>query len=174
MARKRSAGQRKIRTREHVIADLGVNCFERQTFLCSYSVERVIRDYGIDLLLFTYNQAGEAEEGHILVQVKATEETRRAAKQSTILFRIERVDLLRWLAEPMPVILIVYDARRDAAWWLYIQEYFRTLAGFNLFRAGERITVRIPIRQRLNKRAVGQFGQFRDRILALLPEDLHQ
>jgi hypothetical protein len=174
MAKKKTPPLRKLRTREHVIADLGINHFERQAFLCAWSVERVVRDYGIDLLLFTYNQAGEAEEGHILIQVKGTEQTRQTADLQAIVFRIARSDLLRWLAEPMPLILIVYDAQRDAAWWLYVQQHFRALPGFNLFRAGKTVTTYIPAGQRLDQQAVRLFGQFRDGVLAQLPEDIHQ
>ena len=38
-------------------------------------LERVIHDYGIDLLLFTYDQSGEVENGEIRIQVKASEST---------------------------------------------------------------------------------------------------
>jgi hypothetical protein len=174
MARKKEAHERKIRAREHVIADLAVNYVERQTFLCGYSIERVARDYGIDLLLFTYNQAGEADEGHILIQVKGTEKTRQTPNQQAITFRSARSDLLRWLAEPMPLILVVYDAQQDAAWWLYVQQHFSALAGANLFQAGKTITAHIPIGQRLDQQAVRRFGEYRDHVLAQLPQDLHQ
>lgn len=52
---------RKRRTREHVIANLGVNFVERQALLCGFSVERVVHDYGTDLLLFTYDNDGSTE-----------------------------------------------------------------------------------------------------------------
>ena len=42
-----------------------------------------------------------------------------------------------WLAEKMPVILIVYDARMDIAYWVYIQSYFRRLTGFSLSTSGQ-------------------------------------
>jgi hypothetical protein len=47
---------RKRRTKEHIIADLGVNHVERHVLLCGHKVERVRADYRFDLLLSTYNK----------------------------------------------------------------------------------------------------------------------
>ena len=38
-----------------MIADLSANHVEKQALLCGFSVERVRHDYGIDLILFTYD-----------------------------------------------------------------------------------------------------------------------
>lgn len=116
---------RKRRTRRHVIADLGVHFVEGRSLRCGFVIERVRHDYGIDLKLFTFDKKGEIEEGTILLQVKASDHLGIRAKQATFAFRIDRRDLALWLAQPMPVILIVYDARKDAAYWLYIQSYFQ-------------------------------------------------
>ena len=50
---------RKRRTRQHVIADLSANYVERCALLCGFSVERIRLDYGIDLIVHTYNRHGE-------------------------------------------------------------------------------------------------------------------
>src|SRR4051812_11217560 len=97
---------RKRRTREHVLADLGVNHVERQILLCGYSVERITHDYGIDLLSFTYNSDGEVERGEIRVQVKASEQVEHLKTSQAIGFRVARTDLRAWLVEPMPVIRV--------------------------------------------------------------------
>jgi hypothetical protein len=52
---------RKRRTRSHIIADLSANHIERHVLLCGHTVERVIHDYGVDLLLNTYTADGEME-----------------------------------------------------------------------------------------------------------------
>ena len=44
---------RKRRTRSHIIADFSANFVEKQALICGYSVERIIHDYGVDLLLYT-------------------------------------------------------------------------------------------------------------------------
>lgn len=64
---------RKRRTREHIIADLSANHVERHVLLCGYSVERVVHDYGIDFLLYTYGAAGDIEAETIKIQLKATD-----------------------------------------------------------------------------------------------------
>jgi hypothetical protein len=53
MARRRSATERKRRTREHVLADLCANYVEKQGLLCGFAIERVRLDYGIDLMVQT-------------------------------------------------------------------------------------------------------------------------
>jgi hypothetical protein len=65
--------RRNRRTRGHIIADLSANFVERSALLAGYSVERIQHDYGIDLLLFTYNEAGEIENASISLQLKATD-----------------------------------------------------------------------------------------------------
>src|SRR5258708_29295106 len=136
---------RKRRTREHVIADLSIHHVEGHALLCGFVVERVRHDYGIDLELYTFNKQGEIEEGKVLLQVKASERFRVRPNQTTLAFRIERRDLVLWLAEPMPVILIVYDAPKDVAYWLYVQSHFRRWKDFNLFTAGRSVTVQVPV-----------------------------
>ena len=54
MARQRLPAERKIRTREHVIADLAVNAVERQVLLRGYTMERVAHDYGYDASVLVY------------------------------------------------------------------------------------------------------------------------
>lgn len=121
---------RKRRTRAHVISDLSVNFVERQALLCGFTVERMVHDYGVDLEIFTFNRRGEIEEGKVLVQVKATERLRITEGQASFPFRILRSDLILWLAQPMPVILVVYDAAQDMAYWVYVQNDFAKRKGF--------------------------------------------
>src|SRR5437762_10424564 len=130
---------RKRRTRQHVIADLSVNYVERQALLCGFSAERIVHDYGIDLELFTFTRAGEIEEGSILVQIKASDTLKRDRSASSFPFPIDRRDLVSWLAQPMPVILAVYDAAKDKAYWIYVQNFFKR-RDFNVFTAGKTIT----------------------------------
>ena len=66
MPRKKPVPPKKRRTREHVIADLSANHVERQALLCGYAVERRAHDYGIDLVITTYDREGNVENGEIL------------------------------------------------------------------------------------------------------------
>ena len=163
---KRMPARRKRRTREHVIADLSANHVERQALLCGYSVERRAHDYGIDLVLFTYDANGEVENGEVLLQLKATDHLKTVSGGEQVVFRLERADMLAWLHEPMPVILVVYDAAQDTGYWLYVQAYLTRRGIARAFRRSETLTVRIPRRNVLDQAAVRQFAVFRDRILA--------
>jgi hypothetical protein len=137
---------------------------EWQALQCGYTVERMHHDYGIDLELKTYTDQGEREPGDVLLQVKATDSLALRQGKPTFAFRIERADLVYWLAEKSPVILIVYDAKKTKAYWLYVQRYFSELEAFNIFAAGKTVTVHIPIAHRLNPRAIRLFARFRDRV----------
>ena len=73
VSRKRENQGKKRRTRAHIIADLGVNFVERCILLEGHSSEKIQHDYGIDLIMFTYDGVGEIENGHVSIQVKATD-----------------------------------------------------------------------------------------------------
>lgn len=156
---------RKRRTREHVIADLSANHVERYALLCGFSVERVVHDYGIDLVLFTYSEQGEVENGQIFMQLKATNRPRVTARRRAIAVVISRADLELWLAELMPWILIIYDAPRGMAYWLYVQAYFETLVDFGVRPASRTVTVHVPLENIVDESAVRQFARYRDEVL---------
>jgi hypothetical protein len=156
MPRERPSTARKRRTREHVIADLGVHHVEGVILRCGFSAERVVHDYGLDLYMTTYTAAGRAESDWVLFQVKATEHLRRALGGATVVIRIERSDLNRWMRETYPVILIVYDARADMGYWLYVQAHCtreRMPAGVS-----RTVTVHIPEANVLDEAAVRRFA----------------
>jgi hypothetical protein len=115
---------RKRRTREHIIADLSVNHVERHALLCGWTVERLRYDYGIDLEVYTFSKDGDVEPGPILVQVKATDELQVDSKSKTVAFRVDRRGLVHWLSHAFPVILVLFDARRETVYWIYVQQYF--------------------------------------------------
>ena len=166
--------RRKRRTREHILADLSVHHVEGHVLRCGWVVERIVHDYGIDLELHTFTRRGEVQEGEVLLQVKARKRLHLRAGETSLAFRVERSDVIRWLAELFPVILIVYDARKDIAYWLYVQSYFHRLKGFNLFRAGETITVHIPLVNVVTPATVRKFARFRDLVVAQMQEVNHE
>lgn len=157
---------RKRRTRQHVIADLSVNHVERFILRCGWTAERKRYDYGIDLIMEAYNSSGEVENGRILLQLKATDHLRRSADGAVIPARLEWQDLLYWLNEPLPVLLIFYDAQEDRAYWLYVQEYFRSQSWAKRAGQATTVTVPVPVSNALDEAAIRLFGQFRDTCLA--------
>jgi hypothetical protein len=168
LAKKNGGGKR--RTRGHVIADLSVNHVERRVLLCGFTVERVRHDYGIDLNLFTFSPRGEPESAPILLQLKATDHVQWAASGQFLSLRVEKADLLNWIDQALPVILVVYDAVADKAYWLHVQEYFRSLAGFDLAKAGATITVRVPRSNRWNEKAIRKLAEVKNGVLERLKE----
>lgn len=164
MARKRRPEQRKLRTREHVLADLGVNFVERHALACRFSIERVTQDYGIDALLFTYNTIGEIENGHVEIQVKATEHPNDVDGGDSMAIRIQAADIAYWQFQPMPVILVVYGATREQEFWVHIQEL---LQSDNTFKSDqERVTIRLPASQLLTPAAMRHFQSCREQVEA--------
>jgi hypothetical protein len=140
VARRQPAG-RKRRTREHVIADLGVNFVERAALECGYVVERKVKDYGVDLVIETTDARGEIEPGQVRVQVKASDAIARTADGQAVTQRVKVADLKAWLFEIGLVVIVAYDARADAAYWLDVQEYARAVA----LDIGTSKTVTLPI-----------------------------
>ena len=65
----------------------------------------------------------------------------------------------------MPIVLVVYDGRKDIAYWIYIQSYFNQLSGFQLFAAGKTVTVRVPITNFVHTAAIRKFSRFRERVV---------
>jgi hypothetical protein len=166
VARKRQASERKLRTREHILEDLSINFVERQIFLRGFAVNRLVTDYGLDLMMLTHTNAGEMENGHIMFQVKATDALQILKDGRSIAFRVEIADLRWWQGEPMPVILVLYDGQRDKAYWLYVQQYLNNnpVNLDSLAAKQDRVTVRFPMSNRLHPRAIEQFRRFRDRL----------
>ena len=84
----------KRRTRAHILADLSANHVERQALLCGFSVERVAHDYGIDLLLTTYDRRGVVQNGYVAFQLKATDSPHVVANGSAVAYALDTRDLL--------------------------------------------------------------------------------
>jgi hypothetical protein len=172
LARNRQV-QGKRRTREHVIADLSVNHVERQALLCGHVMEERVRDYGIDLVLITFDGSGVMEPGHVLLQVKATDHLKVVHSGRLIAQRVERRDLVSWLRQPMPVILVVYDAAADVAYWLYVQAHLARKSRPNPTKGGGLVTVHVPRGNVLNPEAVRRFARFRDQVLTQTAGRIH-
>jgi hypothetical protein len=159
---------RKRRTRQHVIADLSINHVERFVLRCGYSVERIRYDYGTDLSVSTYNAAGEIENGVIYIQVKATDISFAASVQK-IPIVLQTKDLDLWLQEPMPFILILYDAQEDVAYWYYLQA---TLSELDLSLLGNTYTVYLEKQNILDEVAVEMFATYKNRVLHQIQESI--
>lgn len=164
LARPSRPAERKRRTREHVIADLSANHVERHALLCGFAVERIRMDYGIDLQIQTFDRRGQVENGLLFFQLKATDRVQLTSGGRAVSCRVERADLAYWLGEALPVILVLYDARAEEAYWLHLQAYFEGPPVFNLSQAGERVTLLIPRENRLDAAAMKLFARRKNAI----------
>ncbi len=141
---------------------------ERHALLAGFAVQRIVRDYGIDLFIATYDPSGEVENGEIRIQLKAADAPRWVQGGQRIAVRVDQGDFRHWLMEPMPVILAVYDAAQDEAYWLYVQEHFESGRTARFDRAGAKMTVHVPRTNVVTPAAMRRFAGFRDRILLQL------
>jgi hypothetical protein len=165
VARHLPVPRHKVRTREHVIADLGVNHVERHLLLAGFAVNRFEQDYGLDLCVTTFDAHGEVESSFFWVQVKATDKLKRVARERAVSFPLEVRDVRAWRGEMLPVFLVVYDAPADAAYWLYVQAYFAVHLPRNLARRSGKIKVRIPITNVLDTATCHRFAAWKNRVL---------
>jgi hypothetical protein len=135
----------KRRTRGHILASLSANSVERIFLREGHTVLKTEQDYGIDLVVFTYDDDGYVEPGNIYIQLKATEAPRRSADGGFYSYSISIRDHNAWAAEPMPVFLILYDARADRAYWQYVQGYFEADPSRRPNKGARSVAVRIPV-----------------------------
>lgn len=61
-----------------------------------------------------------------------------------------------WCFEPFPVIVVVYDADKQRAYWLHIQDYVEHHPGM-MDSDADSVTLRIPIHNKLTVYAVDRF-----------------
>src|SRR5207237_9577673 len=102
------------------------------------------------------------ESCRVLFQLKASDSLRRSADGMAILLRLEWRDLLFWLNEAKPVILVVYDAMADRAFWLNVQEYFRGREWPSRAGSTTTVTVHVPTANVLDEEAIRLFARLRD------------
>ena len=152
---------RKLRTRAHVIEELSINYFQRHVLLCNFSLEKFDSDYGYDLMLFTYNIQGEIESGCIRVQMKASDIINLNAKDY-IPYDINTKDLNLWLNEFDPVLLVIYDAIGNKAYWINIQDYFKSIMLSQLQRKQRFFRIKIPQKNKINPKTIKTLAKYKN------------
>lgn len=161
--------ERKRRTREHVIADLSVHHVEGLALRCGYTVQRVVPDYGYDLLLITYSVAGEVEGDHVRLQLKASDNLRQyeLAQEEVFSFPVSAKDYRRWREDVLPVFLILYDAPLGEAYWLDVQEH---AAAQQQDLKGKTVRLRVPRQHVLGVQTIRLMRQRKQQRI----QDLHR
>jgi hypothetical protein len=153
------AAPRKQRTRQHIIADQSVNYVERFILDEGHTAQRVEKDYGYDLILYTYNDQGYVEPGLAYIQIKASETLARSG--SDYVFDLDVRDYNLWMLERVPVFLVLFDASCRKAYWLFVQRYFLDDPARRPNKGTKTVRVRVPTRQSVGRRAVRQMRQIK-------------
>ena len=155
---------RKRRTRQHVIAAQSANYVERFIIDEGHTAQQFEYDYGYDLIVFTYDEHGFVEEGSVYFQLKASETLLAGTKG--YVFDLDIRDYNHWKNEPMPVILVLFDASRRRAYWLYVQRSFARDASRKPKSGAKTVRVYVPLRQSVTCRAIARIRQFKQKALA--------
>ncbi|MFW6170629.1 MAG: DUF4365 domain-containing protein [Planctomycetota bacterium] len=104
---------------------------------------------------------GYPEDGHVYFQLKATSKLRLVDGKRYVTAKIESIHLRDWwLRKHHPIILVVYDAVGDRAFWLDVQAYcdeVNRTEPRRLTLDQETVTIRIPVKNKLTLRAVDYF-----------------
>ena len=116
---------RKQRTRKHVIEDLGFNHVERQILYAGFTVEKITHDYGHDGFFVTYNELGEIESHLVRFQLKSTDAIKFSKSKKSFVFDLSKRDLELWLRDTNKMLLILYDAQNEIAYFEDLQIYFQ-------------------------------------------------
>ena len=155
---------RKRRTRAHVIEALGFNHVEKQVLLANYTVERVRYDYGYDGYFQTFNDNGEIEANSIFVQLKSTDNLKLIAKnENSVIFDLSVRDLELWLLGKEMMILVVYDAQLDRAFFVDLKDYFKSNKDV-LKNVRKFVRIYVPLSNVLNPTSVKQLRKIKNSI----------
>jgi hypothetical protein len=172
MSRRKDASKKR-RTRQHVIADLAMNHIERIVLLCGHTLQRITHDYGLDAALTTYNAKGEVENGVVWLQLKATDHLQQQNDGRDFALRVQRKDLLYWLGEQYPVVVVLYDAADDRAFWLHVQGEFAGGKVFELARAGASMTCHLSAEGLLTRDAIQEVRRLKAQAQRRWQRDSH-
>lgn len=117
---------KKFRTRQHIIEDLGLNHIERQILLSGNILRRFSEnDYGYDAMIDTFNERGEAENLSFKIQLKSTDNIHLSLQKEGFSIDLSKRDLELWLDNVYPVLLILYDAQGEIAYFVDLQTHFK-------------------------------------------------
>jgi hypothetical protein len=164
--------KRKIRIRKHVIADMSLHHLAYITMSCTFTIEPTRADYRYDLTTYTFDTAGQYENGNVFVQLKATDKLNVDPTTGEIKFRISKRDILAWESEPFPVYLVAFDATHGKAYSTYLQRYFARAGISSVTLAAASVEVRLPNKE-VNAGAVHAWRADKNAVLRQMGAVIH-
>lgn len=127
------------RPREHVLEEESEQ-FARRVLPSEWIVERKEHDYGVDLQVEIVRN--ESVTGaRFSIQLKSTDNL-KVRKKSYIAHPCSTSALFYYLQLPEPVVYLIYDAKGDQGYWVWIQEFTRQLD--SKWKSKDKIDVRLP------------------------------
>lgn len=151
---------RKQRTRKHVIEDLGFNHIERQILYAGFTIQRnTHNDYGYDGLVYTFNEQGEINPFNFHIQLKSTDAIQELKKKKSISFDLSKRDLELWLLSTTKLLVVLYDAQAEIAYFIDLQEYFRENS-LSLSTIRKYFRINIPIVNLFNAHSIKQLVHY--------------
>jgi hypothetical protein len=159
---------RKRRTRQHVIADQSVNHVERLIIDEGHVAHRVTTDYGYDLVMNTFDGDGYAEPGVVFLQLKASDALTSSGQNYA--YDLDIRDYNLWKIENQPVYLVLFDAVARRAYWLHVQNFFRSTSR-RPRKGAKTVRVWIPTRQVLNRKAVARMRASKNELFLKVAEE---
>ena len=116
---------KKLRTRQHIIEALGLNYVEKQVLLSGNALKRnQDYDYGYDGMINTFDEIGQIDNLTFMIQLKSTDFIEYSTPKMGFTVDLSKRDLELWLKSNVPVLLILYDAQGDVAYFVELQTYF--------------------------------------------------
>ena len=150
----------KQRTREHIIEDLGFNYVERQILYAGFTHNRITQnDYGYDTLVYTFNERGEISSFIFHIQLKSTDHILLSKNKNSINFDLAKRDLELWLSGSVKLLLVVYDAQKETAYYVDLQDYFKK-EGIAFDNIKKFVRINIPVSNVLTPQAIKQIPNF--------------
>ena len=119
-----------------------------------HTVGRPTDDYGTDLLVNTFDEDGYAENGEIRIQLKASDSFDYSNDGKYLSFKTETKHYHSWVKEPMPLFLVLYDAKKTKAYWLYVQAHFAAGVAKKPKKKAKSITIRVPVKNEFTEETV--------------------
>jgi hypothetical protein len=109
--------------------------------------------------MMTFDEKGYTEPGLIFLQLKASETLARSGENYT--YDLDVRDYNLWVVERFPVILVLYEAATQRAFWVHIQGYFADNPFRQPKKGAKTVRVLIGRRQIVSHRAVAKWRGFK-------------
>src|ERR1700722_11476924 len=154
-------GPRKRRTRQHVIADLGVHHVEGFILEEGHTAQRFGSDYGYDLVMYTFDESGFAETGSVYFQVKASESL--PTVEGNYYFDLDIRDYNLWTEEDLPVMLELFGAAFNEAFWLDVHDYFGADVSRLPAKGVRTVRVHLPRHKNFDRKSVNTIRALKTR-----------